>query len=157
MLFQLADCRLVAERCPRRFRGEPLQDPAVLGCPEAASELHLPTALAEAERLAEIAVRERQTHRGYLAELLAAEVDDRSERRRVRRINEAKFPASNPEFRNCTAPSTERILEIFATVARHQLHRDDALVQTFEPELTTQQLQVLELLGLPRTVYTQHP
>jgi len=59
-----------------------------------------------------------------------------------------------PEFRDCPAPSTERILEIFATVARHQLHRDGALVQTFEPELTTQQLQVLDLLGLAPTAYT---
>jgi DNA replication protein DnaC len=58
----------------------------------AARELHLPTVRAEAERLAEIAIREQQTHRGYLAEVLAAEVDDRSERRRTRRINEAKFP-----------------------------------------------------------------
>ena len=58
----------------------------------AAHELHLPTVRAEAERLAEIAVREHQTHLGFLAEVLAAEVDDRSERRRTRRINEAKFP-----------------------------------------------------------------
>ena len=58
----------------------------------AARELHLPTVRAEATRLAEIAVRERHTHLGFLAEVLAAEVDDRSERRRVRRINEAKFP-----------------------------------------------------------------
>jgi DNA replication protein DnaC len=58
----------------------------------AARELHLPTVRAEATRLAEIAVRERQTHLGYLAEVLAAEVDDRSARRRTRRINDAKFP-----------------------------------------------------------------
>ncbi len=58
----------------------------------AARELHLPTVRAEAERLAQIAARERHTHRGYLAEVLAAEVDDRTERRRTRRINEAKFP-----------------------------------------------------------------
>src|SRR5665811_99056 len=58
-----------------------------------------------------------------------------------------------PEFRDCPAPSTERILEIFATLARHQLHRNGALVQTFEPELTTQQLQVLDLLGLAPTAY----
>ena len=76
----------------------------------AAKELHLPTGRAEAVRLAEIAVRERQTHLGYLAEVLAAEVDDRLDRRRTRRINEAHFlrvkrladfnvdavPASNP-------------------------------------------------------------
>jgi DNA replication protein DnaC len=58
----------------------------------AARELHLPTVRAESTRLAEIAVRERQTHLGYLAEVLAAEVDDRSQRRRTRRISEAKFP-----------------------------------------------------------------
>jgi DNA replication protein DnaC len=58
----------------------------------AARELHLPTVRTEATRLAEIAVRERHTHLGFLAEVLSAEVEDRSERRRVRRINEAKFP-----------------------------------------------------------------
>jgi DNA replication protein DnaC len=58
----------------------------------AARELHLPTVRTEAARLAEIAARERQSHLTYLAEVLAAEVDDRSERRRTRRINEAKFP-----------------------------------------------------------------
>ena len=55
-----------------------------------------------------------------------------------------------PEFRDCKAPSTERILEIFVTLACHQLHRDGTLIQTFEPELTAQQQQVLDLLGLPR-------
>jgi DNA replication protein DnaC len=58
----------------------------------AARELHLPTVRTEAARLAEIATRERQTHLRYLAEVLAAEVDDRTERRRTRRINDAKFP-----------------------------------------------------------------
>ena len=58
----------------------------------AARELHLPTVRAEAARLAEIATREHQSYLGFLAEALAAEVDDRAERRRVRRIAEAKFP-----------------------------------------------------------------
>jgi DNA replication protein DnaC len=58
----------------------------------AARELHLPTVRAESDRLAEIAVRERQSHPGFLAEVLAAEVDDRTERRRTRRIAEAHFP-----------------------------------------------------------------
>lgn len=58
----------------------------------ATRELHLPTIRDEATRLAEIAVRERQTHLGFLAEVLTAEVDERAERRRVRRIGEAKFP-----------------------------------------------------------------
>ena len=63
-----------------------------------------------------------------------------------------------PEFRDCPAPSTERILEIFATVSRHHLYDHDTLVQTFEPELTTQQQQqVLDLLDLPSSAYTRTP
>jgi DNA replication protein DnaC len=58
----------------------------------AARELRLPTIRSEASRLAEIAVRERQSYLVFLAELLAAEVDDRAERRRARRITEARFP-----------------------------------------------------------------
>ena len=58
----------------------------------AARELHLPTVREEAGRLAEIAVRERHTHLGFLAEVLSAEVDERCERRHARRIAEARFP-----------------------------------------------------------------
>jgi DNA replication protein DnaC len=58
----------------------------------AARELRLPTVRAEAARLAEIAARQRHTHLAYLAELLSAELDDRSARRRTRRIAGAKFP-----------------------------------------------------------------
>ena len=68
------------------------EDAAQAAIGAAARELHLPTVRDEAARLAEIAVRERQTHLGFLAEVLAAEVDDRSDRRRTRRIAEAKFP-----------------------------------------------------------------
>jgi glutamine amidotransferase PdxT len=60
-----------------------------------------------------------------------------------------------PEFRNCAAPSTERILEIFSTVSRHQLHHDGVLVKTFHPELTAQHVQVLDLMELTPSVYTQ--
>ncbi len=60
-----------------------------------------------------------------------------------------------PELRDCKAPATERILEIFSTVSRHQLHRDGTPVQTFQPDLTAQQQQVLDLLGLPHRAYTQ--
>jgi DNA replication protein DnaC len=41
---------------------------------------------------ADAAERDRLTHRAYLAELLSAETDARTIRRRQRRINEAKFP-----------------------------------------------------------------
>ncbi|WP_280780937.1 IS21-like element helper ATPase IstB [Rhodococcus opacus] len=58
----------------------------------ATRELHLPTIRTEAVRLAEIAAREQQSHLAFLAEVLSAEVDDRTERRRTRRLNDAKFP-----------------------------------------------------------------
>jgi len=58
----------------------------------ATRELHLPTVRTESTRLAEMAQRSQSTYLGYLAEVLAAEVDDRSERRRQRRVHEARFP-----------------------------------------------------------------
>ena len=54
--------------------------------------LHLPTVRTEAGPVADAAVRDRLTHRAYLAELLSAETDARSIRRRERRIKEARFP-----------------------------------------------------------------
>jgi DNA replication protein DnaC len=58
----------------------------------AARELKLPTVRDQATRLAELAAREHSTYLAYLAEVLAAELDDRSARRRARRIAEARFP-----------------------------------------------------------------
>ena len=58
----------------------------------AARELRLPTVRAQAARLAEVATRDRHTYLSYLAEVLAAELDDRSGRRRARRIADAHFP-----------------------------------------------------------------
>ena len=58
----------------------------------AARELKLPTVRDQAARLAEIAAREQATYLAYLAEVLAAELNDSSARRRARRIAEARFP-----------------------------------------------------------------
>ena len=58
----------------------------------ATRELHLPTVRTESSRLAEMAQRGQATYLGYLAEVLSAEVDDRTERRRQRRVHEARFP-----------------------------------------------------------------
>ncbi|MGH9041107.1 MAG: IS21-like element helper ATPase IstB, partial [Acidimicrobiia bacterium] len=51
-----------------------------------------PTIRAEAAALADVAAKERLTHRAFLAEVLSAEVDERDGRRRARRIVEARFP-----------------------------------------------------------------
>jgi hypothetical protein len=58
----------------------------------ATTELHLPTVRSEASRRADTAKRQQATYLGYLADVLAAEIDDRAERRRSRRIHEAHFP-----------------------------------------------------------------
>ncbi len=58
----------------------------------AARELHLPTVRSEAVRLGETAQRNRLSYLAFLAEVLSAEVDDRAERRRQRRLHEARFP-----------------------------------------------------------------
>jgi DNA replication protein DnaC len=58
----------------------------------AAKALSLPTVRSQAASLADAAARDGATHRAYLAELLAAEVDARQTRRRERRIKEAHFP-----------------------------------------------------------------
>ena len=58
----------------------------------AATMLALPTVRTQAGEIADAAARDQLTHRAYLAELLSTEVDDRAERRRIRRIREARFP-----------------------------------------------------------------
>lgn len=60
-----------------------------------------------------------------------------------------------PEDRGCPAPTTARILQIFNGLSRHHLSDDNGRhVQTFHPELTDLQHQVLDLLDIPTTAYT---
>ena len=54
--------------------------------------LRLPTLRAQFTDLAATAAREQMTYRGFLAELLMAECDDRGRRRSERRIKAACFP-----------------------------------------------------------------
>ena len=58
----------------------------------AARELRLPAIRDHASRLADEAKRAKATYLGFLADTLNLEVDDRAERRRTRRIHEARFP-----------------------------------------------------------------
>jgi DNA replication protein DnaC len=70
-----------------------LSDPAADAAIGAACRtLALPTVRARAAPIAEAAARERLSHKAYLVEVLAAECDDRDSRRRIRRVNEARFP-----------------------------------------------------------------
>lgn len=70
-----------------------MTDTAALAAIGAATrELRLPVVRADAGRLAEIAQRSQHSYLAFLAEVLSSEVDERSERRRQRRIGEARFP-----------------------------------------------------------------
>ena len=88
----------------------------------------------------------------FLALLISALIE-REARNGMRQADTTKI-SLYPEFRDCAAPSTERILEIFAATNRHHLYRHGTLVQAFAPELTDQQQQILGLLGLSPTIYT---
>jgi DNA replication protein DnaC len=65
---------------------------AAVAIDAAAKELRLPAIRDNAARLGEEAKRAKSTYLGFLADTLTIEVDDRAERRRARRINEARFP-----------------------------------------------------------------
>lgn len=95
---------------------EQAADAAILA---AARELHLPTIRAEAGRLADQAAKERLTHRGFLAEVLTAEVDDRHERRRARRVVEARFPRLKhlTEFDTTASPVSDATIATLAAGA----------------------------------------
>jgi DNA replication protein DnaC len=70
-----------------------MSDTAALAAIGAATrELQLPQLRAEAGRIAELAQRQQASYLAFLAEALSVEVDHRVERRKQRRVTEAKFP-----------------------------------------------------------------
>lgn len=80
---------------------------AMLAIDGACRSLRLPTIRSQHGELADAAARDRLTHRAFLAEVLAAEVDERDGRRRERRIADARFPRFKrlSEFDLSAAPS----------------------------------------------------
>lgn len=67
---------------------------------------------------------------------------------------EARHIPLFPELRACAAPSAARIVEVFSGVSLHHLTSDGQHVTTFQPELTTVQQPVLDLLKFPASAYT---
>jgi DNA replication protein DnaC len=83
----------------------------------ATRQLRLPTVREESGRMAEEALRQRMSHLGYLAEVLSAEVDDRAERRRARRVTEAHFPRLKrlADFDHNSSPVDETTIALLAS------------------------------------------
>jgi len=60
-----------------------------------------------------------------------------------------------PEERDCSAPTADKILELFAPLRRHRLFAGANEVKTFWDPLSDVQRQVLELLQVPTAEYGQ--
>lgn len=75
--------------------------------------LRLPTVAAQFDKLAQEALKERQTHVSYLASLLGAEVEERERRVIERRLHEARLPRLKTlaEFDFGKAPHTSAARE----------------------------------------------
>ena len=58
-----------------------------------------------------------------------------------------------PEERDCSAPSTERILDVFAPLQRHRLRKNGRLLRIFEPELDDLHKRILQLVRLPASAF----
>ena len=69
-----------------------MSDAALASLEISTRSLRLPTVKRLGPRLAEEATRRHQSHLDFLASVLAAEVDERDERRRMRRVKDAGFP-----------------------------------------------------------------
>ena len=59
-----------------------------------------------------------------------------------------------PEERLCRAPCTDRILELFDELQRHEIHGPRGKLQTVHPTLTPLQKQVLRLLAVPESAFS---
>jgi transposase len=92
----------------------------------------------------------------YFATLLVHALLERELRRGMARERIESLPLY-PEERECRAPSTERILDLFAPLQRHRLRKRGKLVQVFEPELTKLQKQILALMRLPVSAFRLKP
>ena len=58
-----------------------------------------------------------------------------------------------PEERECKAPSTERVLAVFAPLQRRRLLKAGREIQCFESDLGVLHRQILDLMQLPHTVF----
>lgn len=88
----------------------------------------------------------------YFVALLVHALLEREVRSGMTREKIDRLPVY-PEERDCKAPSTERILDVFAPLLRHRLRRAGQLVQVFEPELTDLHRQILKLMRLRPTIF----
>lgn len=89
----------------------------------------------------------------YFLALLIEALIEREMRQRMKKLGIKKIPLY-PEERLCSAPTTERVFELFEDLRRHRLLDGDGHVrQRFYDALTETQRTVLRLLQLPQKQY----
>lgn len=89
----------------------------------------------------------------YFVVLLVQALLEREVRRAMTARGLTSLPLY-PEDRDCPAPSAHGIFQVFAGLQHHRLRRQDTLIQTFSPELTPLQRQILDLLGISPQAFT---
>lgn len=92
----------------------------------------------------------------YFIALLVHALLEREVRQGMAKANISSLPLY-PEERDCRAPSTERILDLFRPLQRHRLNKNGRLIQVFEPELSSLQRHILQLIGLPPSTFGISP
>jgi hypothetical protein len=70
--------------------------------------------------------------------------------------NHLKYIPLYPEARECSAPTAQRVFEIFGHLQTHTLLREGRKIRTFQPQLTELQKEVLKLLGISPLTYTEY-
>lgn len=88
----------------------------------------------------------------YFLALLVEALIEREIRGAMKKADVASLPLY-PEERASRLPTANTIFRIFTHVDRETIFGDGQKVADFEPELTELQLQVLELLNVPRAAY----
>jgi transposase len=87
----------------------------------------------------------------FIAMLLQALIE-REARTSMKKQGIEKLPIY-PEERFCKRPTAAQLLRLFAHAERHLLCKGKKVVQTFEPEMTEIQRQVLDLLGVAANAF----
>jgi transposase len=88
----------------------------------------------------------------YFLALLVQALIERQVRAAMKGANLDVLPLY-PEDRECKAPTTNRILEVFESIQRHDLMDGKNVYKCFEPKLTPLQEDLLRLLEVPRDLY----
>jgi len=88
----------------------------------------------------------------YFLALLIDALIEREMRRAMKAARISSLPLY-PEDRLCRAPTTIRLLEILGDLRSNVLLRSNTVIQTFHPDLSDMQRNILRLLGVPLAAY----